>query len=145
MWFQQRGEINCWNNLHRAEGRFFITVHNLIKLGWFMQRKSIVQTGTNAGKPFDPCYAEGQASWLILDISQWKVGHAVLCCPFTLHPSAPGLWSVSAKWSISSNAFFHPETQNPGLAGVGETGKKISVQEQSLEIQLLRPYFSWVA
>lgn len=48
-------------NLHGAEGRFFITVHNLIKLGWFMQRKSIVQTGTNAEKPFDPCYAAGHA------------------------------------------------------------------------------------
>lgn len=31
--------------------RFFVTGHSLIKLGWFTQRKAIVQTGTNAGKP----------------------------------------------------------------------------------------------
>lgn len=54
---EKRREINCWNN--GAEGRFFIIADNLIKLGWFMQRKSIVQTGTNAEKAFDPCYAEG--------------------------------------------------------------------------------------
>lgn len=122
MWFQQRREINCWNN--GAEGRFFITAHNLIKLGWFMQRKSIVQTGTNAEKAFDPCYAEGHVRWLILDISQWKVGHVTLCCPFTLHPSAPGLWAVAAKWSISSTAFLHLEMGNPGPAGVGERDRQ---------------------